>query len=62
MVRKMTVTFDGSFSSCSMTEQIGKLGTSPRVKGVDGQDYQVTSVAAQSSSCSISEGNSFSAQ
>jgi hypothetical protein len=62
VVRRMTVTFDPSFSNCSVSEQIGKASATPKYKGFDGVEYELLSVSAQSMSCSMREGNPFAGQ
>ena len=57
VVRRIMSTFDPSFASCSSTVTIGKSGTSARIKGFDGAEYEIISMQAGSASCSISAGN-----
>ena len=56
--RRITVTFDGSFSSCSASVVYGKAGGPQKWKSLDGkQTMEVQSISASSASCSIREGN-----
>lgn len=57
VVRRIVSTFDANFSSCSSTVTIGKSGASAKIKGFDGAEYEIISMQAGSSSCSISSGN-----
>lgn len=59
IARRVTATFAAGFSSCSSTVTIGKSGTSARIKGFDGAEYEIISMQAGSASCSIRDGNAF---
>ena len=60
LLRRLTVTFDPSFTGCRASLTIGKDGARPRVTGVDGAAYEVLSVSGGSVSCSVRDGNAFS--
>lgn len=53
------VTFDGSFSSCSLRLVFGRAGGAYRTKGLDGQNYTILSQSASGESCSVQAGNVF---
>jgi hypothetical protein len=56
----MRVSFDQSFSSCSMTWMAGKsLSGQTTWKGSDGATYDIVSATAGAMSCSIKSGNAF---
>lgn len=60
---RMIATFDSSFSNCSLSVIWGKLGgAAVRLKGLDGNMYEIQSVSAESPTCSIREGNAFADQ
>jgi hypothetical protein len=56
--RRITVTFDAGFSSCSASVVYGKAGGPQKWKSLDGkQTLEVQSISVGSASCSIREGN-----
>lgn len=56
--RRITVTFDAGFSSCSASVVYGKAGGPQTWKSIDGkQTMTVQSFSASSANCSIREGN-----
>lgn len=57
MARRIQTTFDGSFSSCSTTVTIGKIGPNATMIGFDGAEHQIISMQPGAASCSIREGN-----
>ncbi|OQW58714.1 MAG: hypothetical protein A4S14_06695 [Proteobacteria bacterium SG_bin9] len=58
---QIRVTFDPSFSSCTMVAVEGKSGGGPiRVRGLDGQMYERISATSSGYSCSIRDGNALS--
>lgn len=57
VARQLQTTFDGSFSSCSTSVTIGKIGPGAKMTGFDGAIYQVVSMQPSATSCSIREGN-----
>lgn len=57
MARRIQTTFDGSFSSCSTTVTIGKIGPNATMIGFDGAEHQIISMQPGAASCSISDGN-----
>ena len=59
LLRRLTVTFNPSFSGCQAAITIGKSGPNPRTTGVDGAAYEILSISAGSVSCSIRDGNAF---
>ena len=59
---RVTVSFDSSFTSCSMDVIIGRLDGNLQRKGLDGVMYQIQSIQVGSKSCSIRDGNVFAGQ
>lgn len=59
IAQEVRITFDPSFSTCSLSVRFGKTGEIQRWKGLDGMTYEVLAVTMGSTSCSISEGNAF---
>lgn len=59
VARRLVVTFDPAFSSCTGTLTIGKSGPGTTIKGFDGQIYEVLSMQPGTISCSIRAGNAF---
>jgi hypothetical protein len=58
--RRLTVTFDASFSSCSAAVVYGKSDGPRKWKSFDGtRTYEALSIAVGSTSCSIRVGNTF---
>ena len=56
--RRITVSFDASFSSCSANVVYGRAGGPQKWKSLDGkQTMEVQSISVGSASCSIREGN-----
>ncbi len=58
VARRISVTFDPAFSSCTGAVTIGKSGPGTRIKGFDGAMYEVLSMQPGSVSCAIRDGNS----
>ena len=60
-VRKISVTFDGDFKTCSMTTIYGKdHGASVIMKPLGGgDDFELKSATINSASCQVQEGNVF---
>jgi hypothetical protein len=56
---QVTVSFDPSFSSCSLNILYGREGGGIRRRGLDGQMYQIQSMTTTSQSCSVRAGNAF---
>lgn len=54
-----TVSFDPSFSSCSLSIIYGREGGGMRRRGLDGRMYDIQSITATGQSCSVREGNPF---
>jgi hypothetical protein len=58
--RQYLVTFDASFTSCSVSVIDGKSGGAKiRRKGPDGAMYEIDSVTTSSPTCSVQSGNAF---
>ena len=53
------VSFDSSFTSCTVRLIYGRAGGQMRTKGLDGQTYTMLSHAASGESCSVQAGNAF---
>lgn len=58
--RNFTVTFDPSYSSCSVSVIFGREGGGLKRRGINGVMYTINSMTASGESCSIREGNPFS--
>lgn len=54
---RVAVSFDATFSTCTATVTVGKVGPNPKITGIDGSPRELIDVSASSPSCSISEGN-----
>lgn len=54
---RIAMTFDPSFSSCSVAITTGKNGQNPRSTGMDGGIYEASALDVSSASCSIKDGN-----
>jgi hypothetical protein len=59
VARRIVATFDAAFSGCSLSVTIGKAGPGARLRGFDKADYEVVSMQAGSTSCSVQAGNPF---
>ncbi len=57
--RHWEVTFDSSFSSCTVTVTFGREGGGIKRRGINGEMLTIESMKATSQSCSIREGNPF---
>ena len=57
IARRVIVTFDPAFSSCSVSLTVGKSGPGASLEGADGVIYQVISIVPSAVTCSIREGN-----
>jgi hypothetical protein len=57
--RRVVVSFDAGFSSCSTSVVYGKSGGSRTWKGFDGVVRELLSIGVSAASCSIREGNPF---
>jgi hypothetical protein len=57
--RRWVVSFDPSFSSCTVTVTFGREGGGLKRRGIDGVMYTIESMTASGESCSIREGNPF---
>jgi hypothetical protein len=62
IARRIVVSFDPSFSSCSATLSIGKASANARSIGYDGQEYEVISISGGAVNCSVKQGNALGAQ
>jgi hypothetical protein len=56
---QVTVSFDPSFSSCSLSVIYGKEGGRMRRRGLDGVMYDFESITVGGTTCAIREGNPF---
>jgi hypothetical protein len=56
---QMTVSFDPSFSSCSLSVVVGREGGGMRRRGADGEMYEIPSMTVAGQSCSVRAGNPF---
>lgn len=56
-----TATFGGGYSSCTLNVIFGKEGGNKpaRIRGVDGQNYEVISMSAVHPACAVKDGNIF---
>jgi len=54
---RIAMTFDPSFSSCSVAITTGKNGQNPRSTGMDGGIYEASALDISSASCSMKDGN-----
>jgi hypothetical protein len=59
VARRVSASFDAAFSSCTASITIGKSGAHTKITGFDGAVYEVISMQAGASSCSIRDGNAF---
>jgi hypothetical protein len=57
VARRVVVTFDPAFSSCSAGIRVGKSGPGAAIEGYDGATYEAVSMQASAINCSIREGN-----
>ena len=57
--RQITVSFDGSFSSCTASIIEGHSAGVIKRKGPDGVMYEITGASTTAPSCSIQSGNAF---
>ena len=55
--RRLVVSFDAGFTSCSASVVYGKSGGPTTWKGLDGQVRELLSVSVSGANCSIREGN-----
>jgi hypothetical protein len=55
--RRVTVSFDPGFSSCTVSVVYGKSGAVHRWKAMDGRMHEVLAINIGATSCSISDGN-----
>jgi hypothetical protein len=62
IARRVTVSFDPSFSNCTAVLTVGKTGANAKASGYDGAMYEVISIAGGSVSCSVKPGNAVSGQ
>lgn len=56
---QVTISFDGSFSSCSLNVVYGREGGRMRRRGLDGNMYDIESLAVSGERCSVRAGNPF---
>lgn len=57
---RVQVSFDPSFSSCTLSVVFGRSGgQSIRFRGIDGVNYEAISMSAGNPTCSIRSGNAF---
>jgi hypothetical protein len=56
---QVTVSFDASFSSCSLNIVYGREGGGMRRRGLDGKMYEIQSTSVSGQSCSVRAGNPF---
>jgi hypothetical protein len=54
-----TVSFDPSFSSCSLSVVYGRDSGGMRRRGLDGKMYEIQSISVSGQSCSVRAGNPF---
>lgn len=59
---RVVVSFNPSFSSCTASVIVGKIGPNPKITGIDGSPRELIDVSASSPSCSVSEGNGLGGQ
>jgi hypothetical protein len=57
---QFTVSFDPSFSSCTLSVSYGREGGRMRRRGLDGVMYDIESLTTTSQTCSVRAGNPFS--
>ncbi|MBI3699529.1 MAG: hypothetical protein HY242_03680 [Afipia sp.] len=57
IVRRIATSFDPSFSGCTTTVTIGKIGADAKIPGFDGAGYQVIAMEPGAASCAIRDGN-----
>jgi hypothetical protein len=57
VARRVVVTLDPAFSSCSAAVAVGKSGPGTTIEGYDGVTYEVISMQPSAVNCSIREGN-----
>lgn len=60
--RRFVVSFDASFSTCTVAVMFGRDTGGLKRKGVDGVMYTINAMKASAESCSIREGNPFANQ
>jgi hypothetical protein len=58
--RNFTVTFDPSFSSCTVSVIFGREAGGLRRRGINGLMHTINSIKAANETCSIRDGNPFS--
>lgn len=56
---QVTVSFDPSFSSCTLSIVFGREGGKLHRRGLDGKMYEIQSTSVTSQSCSVRAGNPF---
>jgi hypothetical protein len=57
VARRVVITLDSAFSSCSAAIAVGKSGPGTTIEGYNGVTYEVTSMQPSAVNCSIREGN-----
>lgn len=57
--RRVVVSFDGNFSTCSGSVVYGRASGPQTWQGFDGKTYELLSISVSGVSCSIREGNAF---
>ena len=62
IARRVVVSFDPSFSSCTAELTVGKTGANARAAGYDGAAYEVISITGGPVSCSVKQGNAVGGQ
>lgn len=62
VARRVSVSFDPSFSSCTATLTVGKASEHARVPGYDGAGYEIISISGGAVSCSVKQGNTLAGQ
>lgn len=62
IARRVIVSFDPSFATCSATLSVGKASANARATGYDGSDYEVVSISGGSVRCSVKQGNAIAGQ
>jgi hypothetical protein len=59
VARRVSASFDATFSSCTASVTIGKSGVGTKITGFDGAVYEVISMYPAAISCSVRDGNAF---
>lgn len=62
VARRVVVSFDPSFSSCTASVTIGKTSANAKMIGTDGAVYAMQTFSAGAVSCSIKQGNALASQ